>query len=104
MRQFNPYYPPNPYYAYQAAPNPYYAQPQHPVQHPAYQRHPVYPHYGYPQVAAPNRNAAREGLQNVMQSEWSAQFGPTLVFLLIAGVLLWFKVYGAGIVGDRAQT
>lgn len=40
----------------------------------------------------------------MMQSEWSAQFGPTLVFLLIAGVLLWFKVYGAGIVGDRAQT
>ncbi|KAJ9105219.1 hypothetical protein QFC20_004354 [Naganishia adeliensis] len=84
MRQYNPYYPQNPYYAYQAAPNPYYAQPQHPVQHPAYQRHPVYPHYGCPQVAAPNRNAAGEGLQHVMQSEWSAQFGPTLVFLLIA--------------------
>jgi hypothetical protein len=114
---------PAPYHAYPAVPNPYqalYAYQEHMQQHAQDYRQPhpnhpripyQYPHqstgrHPYPYVQTPQSipHTTRQGIQNFMRSEWSSQFGPTLVFMLIVGTLLWFKVYGAEIVGDKAQS
>lgn len=48
-------------------------------------------------------NGVPGGVRRVFLSEWSLPFGPIMVFMLIAGGLLWFKLYGSEVVGSQAH-
>jgi hypothetical protein len=82
-----------PFHAQYAAANPYYAS-----QYYGHAQASSHPH-----SATRSLNAARKGTSSLMQSEWSAQFGPTLVFMVVSAGILWFKIYGGKLVGDKAQ-